>query len=107
MAGIDERLTFYPLRIAVLTVSDTRDGETDKSGALLVERLTSSGHELAGKAIVKDEVDAIRSQVLAWVADENIDLILSTGALLPQRTSIECPARGDHCLFQATIALTP
>ena len=79
MAGIDEDLPFYPLRIAVLTVSDTRDEATDKSGALLAERLTTAGHELAGKAIVKDEVEAIRAQVQAWVADEAVDLILSTG----------------------------
>ena len=58
MAGIDESLTFYPLRIAVLTVSDTRDEQTDKSGGLLAERLTAAGHELAGKAIVTDDVDA-------------------------------------------------
>ena len=55
-AGIDEELTFHPLRIAVLTISDTRDEETDKSGALLIERLTTAGHELGGKAIVPDEV---------------------------------------------------
>ena len=54
MPGIDESLTFYPLKIAVLTVSDTRTEETDKSGALLVERLTAAGHALAGKAIVTD-----------------------------------------------------
>ena len=79
MAGIDEKLTFYPLRIAVLTVSDTRDDGTDKSGALLSERLRISGHELAAKAIVKDEVAVIRAQVRAWVEDEAIDVIISTG----------------------------
>lgn len=79
MAGIDESLTFYPLRIAVLTVSDSRTEETDKSGALLAERLTAAGHELAGKAIVRDDVEAIRAQVRAWVADEAVDLIISTG----------------------------
>lgn len=79
MPGIDESLTFYPLRIAVLTVSDTRTAETDTSGGTLVERLTAAGHELAGKAIVPDDVDAIRRQVQAWVADETVDLIISTG----------------------------
>jgi len=79
VAGIDESLTFYPLRIAVLTVSDTRDEQTDKSGALLVERLTDAGHELAGKAIVTDDVDAIRSQVRSWVDDPDVDLVISTG----------------------------
>ena len=79
MPGIDESLTFYPLRIAVLTVSDTRTEETDKSGALLVERVQAAGHELAGKQIVTDSVDAIQAQVKAWVADPKVDLIVSTG----------------------------
>ena len=79
MAGIDENLTFYPLRIAVLTVSDSRDEKTDKSGALIASRLTEAGHELAGKMIVKDEVEAIGSQVRAWVDDESVDVIISTG----------------------------
>ena len=61
MPGIDESLPFHPLRIAVLTVSDTRTDETDASGRLLAERLTSAGHELAGKAIVADDVEAIRA----------------------------------------------
>jgi molybdenum cofactor biosynthesis protein B len=79
MAGIDESLTFYPLRVAVLTVSDSRTEETDKSGAMLAERLTAAGHELAGKAIVLDEVEAIRAQVRSWAADEGVDVVLSTG----------------------------
>lgn len=76
---IDESLPFHPLRIAVLTVSDTRTEETDKSGATLVQRLTAAGHDLAGKAIVNDDIAAIRTRVEAWVADPAIDLILSTG----------------------------
>jgi len=79
MSGIDESLTFYPLRIAVLTVSDSRTEETDKSGALLAERLTSAGHELAHKAIVTDDIEAIRAQVRPWVDDEDVDVIISTG----------------------------
>jgi molybdenum cofactor biosynthesis protein B len=79
LPGIDESLTFYPLRIAVLTVSDTRDEESDTSGALLADRLVGAGHELAGRKIVKDEVEAIRAQVRSWVEDESIDVILSTG----------------------------
>jgi molybdenum cofactor biosynthesis protein B len=79
LPGIDESLQFYPLRIAVLTVSDTRDERTDKSGALLVERLTAAGHELAGKAIVEDEVQAIRDQVRAWAEESQVDVIISTG----------------------------
>jgi molybdenum cofactor biosynthesis protein B len=79
LPGIDESLPFYPLRIAVLTVSDTRDEGTDTSGALLVERLTAAGHELAGKAIVADDVDAIRAPVRAWADDSQVDVIISTG----------------------------
>lgn len=79
MAGIDESLSFYPLRIAVLTVSDTRDEPNDTSGALLVERLIAAGHDLAGKAIVRDDVEAIRDQVRRWADDSRIDVIISTG----------------------------
>lgn len=79
MAGIRDDLPFYPLRIAVLTISDTRDEETDTSGGLLVERLAGSGHELAGRAIVTDTVEAIRDRVSAWAADPAVDVILSTG----------------------------
>ncbi|MEO8453695.1 MAG: molybdenum cofactor biosynthesis protein B [Sphingomicrobium sp.] len=79
VAGIDEKLTFYPLRIAVLTISDSRTEDTDTSGGLLVERLTAAGHELAGKAIVRDSVDVIRETVTAWVTDEVVDVIISTG----------------------------
>jgi len=79
LPGIDETLTFHPLRIAVLAVSDTRTPETDKSGDLLVERLTGAGHELAGRAIVADDIEAIRARVSAWAADPQVDLIISTG----------------------------
>ena len=79
MPGIDYSLTFYPLRIAVLTISDTRTPETDTSGALLVERLTEAGHELADRALVTDQVEAIRTQVEMWANDPSIDLILTTG----------------------------
>jgi molybdenum cofactor biosynthesis protein B len=79
MAGIDQNLAFHPLRVAVLTVSDTRTEESDTSGGLLAERLQGAGHQLAGKAIVPDDVDAIRTQIRRWVDDENVDLIISTG----------------------------
>jgi molybdopterin adenylyltransferase len=77
--GIDETLNFHPLRIAVLTISDTRTDETDTSGMLLADRIAAAGHEVAGKAIVTDEVEAIRNQVQAWVADPGVDVILTTG----------------------------
>ncbi len=79
MAGIDETLPFHPLSIAVLTVSDTRTMETDTSGALLADRLTAAGHRLAARAIVTDDVGAIRAQMQAWIADPAVDIIVSTG----------------------------
>jgi molybdenum cofactor biosynthesis protein B len=63
----------------VLTISDTRNEETDKSGGLIAERLTAAGHELAAKAIVADEVEVIRSWISKWVDDPEVDLIISTG----------------------------
>ncbi len=79
MAGIDESLTFHPLRIAVLTVSDTRDAESDTSGALLAERVVSAGHELRGRAMVRDEKPAIQAQVRKWIGDPTIDVVITTG----------------------------
>ena len=79
MAGIDDTLTFYPLNIAVLTISDTRDEESDRSGALLAERVTSAGHSLAGKDIVPDEVAAIQTRLNLWIADPAVELVITTG----------------------------
>ena len=79
MPGIDQSLLFSPLRIAVLTVSDTRTQETDTSGGLLVERLQAAGHELVGREIVCDDVEAIRCRVEAWAEDPAIDVVLTTG----------------------------
>ncbi len=76
---IDESLEFAPVRIAVLSVSDTRDEESDTSGHVLVERLTGAGHTLAGKALVPDDRAKIRAQVMAWVASAEVDVILTTG----------------------------
>jgi molybdenum cofactor biosynthesis protein B len=73
------RRLFVPVRIAVLTVSDTRSFDDDKSGNTLVERLTEAGHLLAARAIVKDEIDAIRAQANSWIDDPAIDVVLSTG----------------------------
>lgn len=77
--GVDETLPFYPLNIAVLTISDTRTKATDTSGALLADRLVAAGHVLASRAIVPDDVHAIQSQVKAWAADIGVDVILTTG----------------------------
>ena len=70
---------FIPLNIAVLTVSDTREEENDTSGAALVARLKSAGHQLAAKAISKDDVYQLRAIVSNWIADDDIHVILTTG----------------------------
>ncbi|HMS20810.1 molybdenum cofactor synthesis domain-containing protein [uncultured Sphingorhabdus sp.] len=79
MAGIDESLPFYPLGMAVLTISDTRNDETDTSGALFVERLTGAGHRLIDRAVVRDEIDAIQATLKGWIANPEIEIILTTG----------------------------
>lgn len=70
---------FRPISIAVLTVSDSRDEATDKSGRLLVERLTKAGHHLAEKLIVPDDVYQVRAAVSRWIADQAVDAIIATG----------------------------
>ena len=79
MSRIDETLPFHPVRIAVLTVSDTRTPETDKSGDTLVALLAAEGHDLADRAIEKDSIEAIRSRVKGWIADPMIDVVITTG----------------------------
>lgn len=79
MPGIDESRPFIPVRIAVLTVSDTRTLEEDKSGDTLVERLTKAGHQLADRAIVRDDIAAITGQLQKWITDKEIDVVISTG----------------------------
>ena len=76
---IDEALTLKPVRVAVLTVSDTRDEESDTSGHLLADRVRAAGHNLAGKVLVTDDRSAIRAQVMAWVASGEVDAIVTTG----------------------------
>ncbi|HEX4693692.1 molybdenum cofactor biosynthesis protein B [Sphingomonas sp.] len=76
---IDEARQFIPVRTAVLTVSDTRGPADDKSGDTLVERLTAAGHVLADRAIERDDLDAIIERLATWIADAEIDAILTTG----------------------------
>lgn len=76
---IDESQAIKPVRIAILTISDTRDEESDTSGHVLVERIKAAGHELADKGIVRDDVAQIREQVKAWVASGTVDTIITTG----------------------------
>ena len=79
MSRIDDTKEFIPVRIAVLTVSDTRDITGDKSGATLVERIESAGHILVDRMIVRDERDQIATQLRAWIARDGIDVVISTG----------------------------
>ena len=79
MPGIDQTREFVPLKIAVLTVSDTRALAEDKSGATLAERIEKAGHTVAGRAIVTDDVEKIRAQVRSWVADPAIDVVIARG----------------------------
>ena len=79
MPGIDERRPFIPVNIAVLTVSDTRTEETDRSGAVLVQRATAAGHRIVEKAILPDDVPGLIGQLRTWVLDDGVDVILSTG----------------------------
>src|SRR6059058_2102738 len=79
MPGLDESREFIPLRIAVLTVSDTRSLADDKSGATLAERIAKAGHAVAARDIVTDDIKAISARVQAWIADPEIDVIITTG----------------------------
>lgn len=76
---VDETRPFRPVRIAVLTVSDTRGAADDRSGDQLVEQLTAAGHELADRAIERDDAGAIVARLSTWIDDPSIDCIITTG----------------------------
>ncbi|MZR29198.1 molybdenum cofactor biosynthesis protein B [Sneathiella litorea] len=79
MPGIDTSRPFIPVRIAVLTVSDSRGLAEDKSGQTLVDRIESAGHALADRQIVHDDIDDIQKVVTQWLDDVNVDVVISTG----------------------------
>ena len=79
MSRIDETRPFIAIRIAVLTVSDTRDLASDKSGAALAAMIAEAGHIVADRHIVTDDIEAIRAVVNGWIADPAIDVVISTG----------------------------
>lgn len=79
MSKIDETRPFLPVRIAILTMSDTRTQKEDKSGALLAELIAASGHEVADRSLVADDITAIQAQVSRWIDDPNIDVVITTG----------------------------
>lgn len=77
--AIDTSRTFKPINIALLTVSDTRGPDEDTSGDLLADRITGAGHNLVSRTILKDEADLIEAQLRKWMADANVDAVVSTG----------------------------
>ena len=79
MSRIDDSKDFIPVRIAILTVSDSRSLDEDRSGQVLVDRLTAAGHVLADRRILPDERDQIAAQLRLWVQDPEVDVVISTG----------------------------
>ncbi|AOX16811.1 molybdenum cofactor biosynthesis protein B [Kozakia baliensis] len=79
MSKIDESRVFIPVRIAVLTVSDTRSLEEDASGQILVERIENAGHILADRALVRDDAAEIAAHLRRWIEDDQVDAVISTG----------------------------
>mgnify|MGYP005748066663 FL=1 len=77
--SIDQRKSFIPVRIALLTVSDTRSFKDDRSGSVLAERIEISGHHVVSRKLIRDDRQEIRSQLEKWVKNENVDVIISTG----------------------------
>ena len=77
--SIDQRKNFIPVRIALLTVSDTRTLKDDKSGSVLAERIEISGHQVVSRKLIRDDRQKIRSQLENWVKSETVDVIISTG----------------------------
>src|ERR1700751_4883773 len=98
MPGIDDSRQFVPLKIAVLTVSDTRNLKDDKSGALLVKRIGAAGHLVAERSIVPDDIEALRARVKAWIPDPVIDVISPTGG--PGFTGRDVPPEAIEPLFE-------
>ena len=100
MSGSTED-TLIPVRIAVLTVSDTRTPETDTSGDLLAERILSAGHQLSDRAIVTDDVEKVRAQLQSWIDRDDVDVVISTGGTGLTGRDITPEAAGP--LFDKTI----
>jgi molybdenum cofactor biosynthesis protein B len=102
MPRIDETRPFLPVNIAVLTVSDTRREEDDKSGRTLIELATAAGHRVAARAIVRDDQAAIVAQLKAWIADPAIDVVISTGGT--GVTGRDVTPEAFHAVYEKEIA---
>ena len=79
MSCIDESAAFLPVRVAVATISDTRNAANDTSGDTLAARIEAAGHILAARAIIRDDVGAIEAQLRAWISASDVDVIITTG----------------------------
>lgn len=101
MSRIDDQRPFLAVNIAILTVSDSRTAADDRSGDALVEMLTRDGHKLAARAIVKDEVPAIVGKLTEWIADPNIDVVISTGGT--GVTGRDVTPEAFECVFEKKI----
>ena len=101
MARVDDTLPFKPVRIAILIISDTRTLETDTSGKVLAERIETSGHKLAERKIVPDDIDTIRNSVQTWLDDPQIDVILTSGGT--GLTGRDVTVEAVEPLFEKTI----
>ncbi len=102
MAGIDESRRFVAVNIAILTVSDTRTPEDDKSGDILVERLLDAGHNLAKRAIVTDDTDLIIAKLNSWIDDQAIDVVIATGGT--GVTGRDVTPEAFHAVYEKEIA---
>ncbi len=102
MPGINETKTFIAVNIAILTVSDTRQASDDKSGDILVDRLTKAGHNLADRAIVRDEIPLIAAQLTRWIENPGIDVVISTGGT--GLTGRDVTPEAFHSVYEKEIA---
>ena len=102
MFGINEDIDFVAVNIAVMTVSDTRTAAYDKSGDTLCERLQGAGHNLAGRAIVKDDKDAIVTQLRSWIDNPEIDAVLATGGT--GVTGRDVTPEAFHAVYEKEVA---
>ncbi len=102
MAGIDEQLHFTPVKIAILTVSDTRTMETDTSGQTLADRVTGAGHSLADRKIVPDHRGVIETVLREWIMDDGVDVIISTGGT--GLTGRDVTVEAHHAVYDKEIS---
>ena len=99
---LDETRPFLPVNIALLTVSDTRDAAQDRSGDMLAELAAGAGHRIAARCIVRDERDRIVGQLRAWIADPQVDVVISTGGT--GMTGRDVTPEAFHSVYEKEIA---